>query len=499
MGVNKSVSKGAAYLYLETIIVMISGYAFWIVASKITSPHILGTASAIVSLASIFTIVASIGIPSGIQRFIGKSFVCQDHAEAEKWISSAIFIICFGIFASCTYLLLFSGWIYDLFKIDFPLLLTGIALICSSTIVSLFRSVIISSLQTKMMPLVMLISTSMKLIIGVLLVFAGYGALGLTIGYTSTHVLSAAIFGTVILFSFRSLPKHSLGNFGTVKDLLLSSSASWIPLLITTIGTQVGTLVVFGIQGSTQAGIYFMALTIITGITGITYSILTIAIPALSGMSDGRKRFIWYAIRLSVLLTMPFSCSLLFITPQLMALLGTGYIDGAISLSIMILSLLPTAIFTGVNSLVYANGKYRYVLEIGLATSIPRTLLYFILVPELGALGAAVAYTVGSLTGLASAIRISNRIGLQYEWRALICMFVIPFLLAFFLYLIHMNFVISIVLNIVISYIVLMLLKIISRRDLAEIFNALPYGLSDSVQALQKRINRSANRFRADD
>jgi peptidoglycan biosynthesis protein MviN/MurJ (putative lipid II flippase) len=70
-----------------------------------------------------------------------------------------------------------------------------------------------------------------------------------------------------------------------------------------------------------------------------------------------------------------------------------------------------------VGILTYTYGNYRDVLFIGIATAIPRSLLYFVLVPWFGSIGAALSYTLGALIGYVVSLFISNRLGMTMHWR----------------------------------------------------------------------------------
>ncbi len=71
-GINsnqKILQKGAAWLVVETVVLTIVGYGFWFILARITTPEIIGTASAMISIATIFITVSAFGVPYGIQRF----------------------------------------------------------------------------------------------------------------------------------------------------------------------------------------------------------------------------------------------------------------------------------------------------------------------------------------------------------------------------------------------------------------------------------------------
>jgi O-antigen/teichoic acid export membrane protein len=189
----------------------------------------------------------------------------------------------------------------------------------------------------------------------------GTGAIGLTLGLAFNFILSSVLLGILVTNVLKRSRINNLSfNFvDNCKNLLHSSVVNWIPLLITVIGSQLGTIVVFGSQGSDQAAVYFLALTIVTGLTSVMNSLFSIAIPALSALQDYRKRFAWQRIRLSVILLLPFSCSLIFYSEEIMRLIGDDYVKGSSFLQILLLSMLPMAILGGVNALVFSYGNYR--------------------------------------------------------------------------------------------------------------------------------------------
>jgi O-antigen/teichoic acid export membrane protein len=251
----------------------------------------------------------------------------------------------------------------------------------------------------------------------------------------------------------------------------------------------------FGSQGSNHAGIYFIALTISTGITSITYSLFTIGLPTLSAMRDGRKRLAWHIIRLSLIISLPLSSSLIFYSKEIMQLIGQDYIEGSVTLQILLSALLPTSVLTGIEILVYSYGNYRKSLVIGLATNVPRTILYFILVPIYGSAGAALSYTAGSMMGFMTSVVIGKRIRLLIDWKSLILILIIPVVIAFILHYFHVNYIIGIVTTIIISYLLLLKLQIITMSDLRDSVEMLPYSISNPTNRFLDRVDKRLSRF----
>jgi peptidoglycan biosynthesis protein MviN/MurJ (putative lipid II flippase) len=144
---------------------------------------------------------------------------------------------------------------------------------------------------------------------------------------------------------------------------------------------------------------------------------------------------------------------------------------------------------------VYSYGNYRQVLAIGLATSIPRTLLYFILVPIFGGTGAAMSYTIGSVIGFIVSIVISKKVGMQIFWKELAYILVIPTTVGFLLSYFGINYIVGIFATLILSYILFLKLLIITRSDIHDSLRILPYSISNPIinifNILEKKLNGS--------
>jgi O-antigen/teichoic acid export membrane protein len=449
----------------------------------------------VLSFAAIVSAIASIGIPAGVQRFIGKSISEKRLDDTKAFVMTSLLLICIGIVGCSIVILITQNWMQAVFGFDSGLIIISILLIGSSTISMLFRSIVIASLRTKSLPTIIITSSIVKLILAIILVMMGTGAIGLTIGLTFNHILSSILLGIVVVTTiFKS---SRINNFVTIfihnsKNILLSSIVYWIPFLITAIGSQLGTIVVFGSEGANEAAVYFLALTIVTGITSVMNSLFTIALPAMSALSDYRKRFAWQTIRISSIILLPFSCSLIFYSKEIMQLVGSDYVIGSSLLQILLLSILPVAVLSGINTLVYSYGNYRQVLIIGLAMSIPRTVLYFALVPVFGGMGAAISYTVGSIIGCLASIIIGKKIRMLLFWKDLAIIFTIPITFAFAFSTFQVNYIIGIFATIVTSYLLLLKIGVVTHTDVRDSLDILPKSISNLIVKWMNKFKKSS-------
>ena len=173
-------------------------------------------------------------------------------------------------------------------------------------------------------------------------------------------------------------------------------------------------------------------------------------------------------------MTIPISNILIFYSADVLSLFGSSYATGSSTLQILSLSSLPTCISTGIAVLLYSYGNNRRFLLLGLVTSIPRVLLYFLFVPTLGENGAALSFLVGSICGAIVSIIYAQKIKIALHYKQILILFMIPIVIAIPLKYIDLNPIISIFAILISSYVAFSLLKLIDSQDIEDILKILP-------------------------
>jgi len=492
---KQAIGRGAAYIYIQFFVSSISGYIFWLIITQLTSSAIVGTLSAIIAITEILVSFAIIGIPDSVQRFLGKSFYEKNAESAKTYLAASFILVSLGILGTCLFIIIDNA-VLKLTEIDYNLKLVIIAIVTSSAVNLLLTSIIISSLKTKVLPTVNIIASSSKIILSIFLILLGGGVVGISLSYLFVgNALSAILLAVYSIRLFRSVSKadsarSEVGLRHASKDLLVGGVASWIPMLITNVGIQLGTIVLYGAKGSEDTAIYFISLTIVNALLVGTVSLTAIGLPILSSIRDGRKRFAWQTIRWGYLISVPLASSIFFYSREILNLLGQNYAEGETSLQILLLSLPPTIILSGISNLVYSYGNYKQSLAIDFFMGLPRTLLYFVLVPIYGSIGASMSFTVGSLAGLIVSIIVTRKIGMLIFWKDLVLVFFIPMLIGFILHSIEINYVIGIFATIIVSYVSLYKLNAITKSDVMDIVDILPDSLSNQISNFLRKVKR---------
>ncbi|MPZ07602.1 MAG: oligosaccharide flippase family protein [Nitrososphaeraceae archaeon] len=494
------VGRGAVYLYIENIAAMFSGYIFWLIITKITSPDVIGISATIVSFSVIVVTIVNMGIPISIQRFLGKTFVKQSIDDTRTYIRSSLFLLMCTILTSIVIISIAHSSITFLTGIDLDpsFLVVTILLIVSTSVVGLLRGIIISTLNTKVIPIASIAGSVAKFVLSFLLIIAGFGALGLTIGVASFTILESVFFAlTVAKIQKReqtqSIPPEAK-FWNTSWKLLEGGFPSWVPSLVAVLGTQLGTILIFGSHGASSAGIYFISYSIYTAISAGVLVIFSITYPVLSTIDDGRKTFSWRTIKLALIISVPFSMSILFHSAPILDLFGREYVSRSFTLEILLLSVAPVALMMGVNNLLYSYGIYRQVMLIGIAISLPRTLLYFVLVPIYGGTGAAISFTIGSLVGLALSVFFANSNNFKILWKQVVLISFTPLVISYLLFLSHIHYAMAILLSITISYLAFISLGVLNSSDMKEAISVLPKNLANPSLKIISSLEKIARK-----
>ncbi len=493
---KRQVGKSAAYIYLETLISSASGYILWLILSKLASAEIIGSSSTAISIGTIIVTVVTMGIPNSISRFLGKSFAEGKIRKARAFISMSLLIILVTMVAAAASIIVFKDTLMPA-SFGYDLIFVTLVFSGASSIALFLRYVVIASLQTGTLVMRETVYSAAKLGLSIILVMLGLGSIGLTLGYTVGQILAVILLSLAVLkiYKLSSDDHFTQGYKSITSEIFRASLPSWGPALITAIGSQLGTIVVYGTQGAEGAGAYFIAFSIATGISTLTYSLLSSTFPALSAMNDGRKRFAWQLTKVCLILSLPLSSSLVFYSNDIMLLFGKTYLAGSSSLAIFLLSMLPITVVTGINILVYAYGDYKKVLWIGLASSIPRITLYFILVPLFGIEGSALSFSLGSIIGFVVSVILAWRIGMKIFWKDLALMFFIPLMLGFIFKEFHMSFFPAIIISLVVTYILLLRFGTLNRTDVHDTLEILPSSISTRAIEIVNLIGSKVNRL----
>lgn len=459
--------RGGFWLYCTTLVNNVSGFAYWIIISSIGGSAILGFASAVIGFSALINGFLSLGIGVGTQRFLGKYIGEESREQLLKYFWTSLFFAFLMYFiASITLLFLsnlgisFGAITSDILKVSSILVMLGFA--------PIFTVLLVSFLRTDVLFYASVIGNLMKLVIGTSLVYLGWGWVGVVIGYLCVALVTLII---SIIYVLRLIGFKFIFSLSALRNVIIAGIVSWLPGIIFLIGQWLGVLAVFSYVGASATGYYYVAFVISGFVTAISVSLIRLLIPVLSSMKNGRKRTGWRVLRIGLVLMLPIATFLIVYSWLPLSLLGKDFVNESLTLTVLLLSSVPIAISSCVVSLLYSYGKYLYILFAGLSQTIPRLILYKELVPYLGGLGSAFAYSIGAFIGLAYTLSIAHKIGFHINLREIGVIVGIPAFIATLTYLTNTHWAIAIPLFLT-SYLTYVKVGVLTKEDIKDLVTA---------------------------
>jgi O-antigen/teichoic acid export membrane protein len=484
-----SVARGGLFILIGAIISAVLGFAYWLLMSSYGGSEVVGIATTVFNLSVLVSGAANLGVPVGVQRFLGREFSRGNNTRLNTYFwSSLTFCLALTILPSIVI------WIIAVLNVQFigfsnaMIILTGFLVLPCFT--GIFTALFTSTLTTKYQAISDISTGLIKVVAGVFFVYIGLGWLGAVMG------IMVAMFAAILLMLFFAL--RELGHLGGVRARLSLSAlgesvhaglASWPPSTIALIGQQLSFLWVFGLQGGVEAGMYYMAFAIFNVFYMLPTSFTSILFPVLSGLKTGENAVAWKVLRICLALACPLVAFLtLYSNLPLSLIPGSVYTSAAPTLSILCLSIIPLTFILAVNSLVYASGSYKKVLALGLATNIPRVILYFPLVPVYGGFGAALSFVLGTFTGLVVAIYLSKTARIPVSWSKTAIAIVAPFAVAIPCFFLGLSWYICGAAILLFSVLCYGRSRVVERSDLREIAQA--FASEEKVARAGERLHR---------
>ncbi len=401
--------RGGLWLSLRTAVNTVVGLLYWLLMSLVISPEQVGMASAVVTMYTVVTGISFLGMPSALQKFIGSSLGRGDKEHADRLFWSALtFLTLIDLLAGLAFMVLGT---YGISIISFsPDMMVYTGLLTCLGWSAILDSLLIAHQRVKANSLFRIAGNVVRLISGLALVFMGMGWLGAVLGYL-LGFLTAAL--GISLYSIRIISLRS-PSARCVFKLLKAGVSIYLPNAIRLVGQHASVLAVYGVGGGFETGPYYMAYMGATIAIMFSNMLFSYLIPVLSRMEVSRREELAYRVtKLGMLLTSLIAAELFSFPEFFLGFLGKGYLVASTPLRILSLAATLSSLIFVSSVVTFVNDKYLYTLSIGLASSVPRLILYFYLAPAMGSVGASLAFLIGAVIGIAFSMYTLHRIGFR--------------------------------------------------------------------------------------
>ena len=466
---QETVLRQGMWVSFASFVNNFSGFVYWLAVSALGGAEFLGYASTAVGLSSMLVGLGSLGVEVGVQKFVGEALGRGDTDTLTEYAWSSFFfaltaylgvaVTAWALSAACPSLLGLPS--------DIVMVASILTVLSAGTVLG---GALAASLHAHVMTLSALVGNVARLTVGLSLLVLGMGWVGVALGYAVNSAVALVVYVAYVLSRFGARFHLSLK---AVRDVLRAGVVSWLPNAIVLTGQWLSLLVVFGSGGAFEAGSYYVAFMISLFVVSLASSSSMLLLPVLSGMADGRKRACDAVLRLGLLVTAPLALALAAYPKAPLRLLGEEYVGASRTLTILLASSLLAVYVMAVTSLAYAYDSYGAVLGIGTATSVPRIALYFLLVPSMGGLGAALAFLAGSVCGAASGALYAWRVGFRTPYRGIAATVLVPAAIGAVTVMLSLPWFVGIPLVVASSYLAYARAGLLSRRDAGVLFRAL--------------------------
>lgn len=408
---GKKIMSNIWYFFLDTAVVTVASYIFWIAMGKLLSVENYGILTAIIAAYYILIYFVTFGMHEAVPKFVSELIKRGQPAQARGIIKYALKL---SFAASSAFLLIILFLAETISKIFYgsAAMTTSLQLVAVLLFVAALASVIKSALaglqKFKLMFLADTVGSAVKIFSAIGLVFFSLAVLGALTAWILFFVVVAVICIFPIMKYLSTAARFDKKKFLSFSGLSLFSYLSYYIIL------QGGVVVLAALAGARAAAYFGVAILFGQVLLLVPQVLIGALFPNLSELWVREKakttRLLLTAVKFSILVVLPFTIIFAFAAPGMIKLFyTTAYLEAA--------EIFPAFMFgsflLGISMIlliaIYAANRPKGRLAIIGSGSVVNVVLCFLLIPAFGIQGAALAYTTAQITILISALIYVNR------------------------------------------------------------------------------------------
>lgn len=381
---DKEIIKSGLFLYIGSIGIIVTGLLFWLVISRIADVAEVGYSVTVISISSLVAAIITLAIEYPLMQDV--------HKNKKAYGTALIFVLIITAILA-PIILLILGTIYEQ-SLDTLTIIMGTVLLITA-FSSIPKYAMIGILRTGTVLIIETSSIVIRFIVGVTLVFLEYPIVGIVSSAVAMMFFQGIIYSIIAHKNFG----FSWGGFGYLKSLLKRGLANITSKIsnVVIINLGVALLGILTIDPEAVA-LFYIALMFSVVASGLSFSLATIAIPVSSKYGIDKSDT---SNRIGLALTIPLIAGLIS-TPQfVLSIVGTNYVEADLVLIILSLAVIPTILTT--NAITKFNNlkNLKKLTFTGIVEISVFIFAFFVLVPLIGMIGAAIAiilaYTASSI------------------------------------------------------------------------------------------------------
>lgn len=386
------------FLFMDNILVSLGGWIFWLVISKLATSSEVGLAVTVYSLVMLITTITQLGLEYPLLK--------KSSISGTKILGTTFLIESVVTLASIPFIFIFMNVVYEESVEQFTWLSIGLLVILSLEFI--FRFALLGVSKSKIVMIIDLIGVLIKMLTGFVLVSLSFGTMGILLAYLLEGFF---VFFSSLFFVHKSLG-FGLGNVRffkeTIEDALINTPAKWSKMVIVILSVVL--LSLFSVSAS-DVGIFYVSLMITLVVASFASSMAYMVIPS---SNIYKKDLSSGGLRLSLSLTTPIVVVLLVASGPVLSLIGKEYESAESILIVLAMAIIPMSITVNLISKLNNLNKSRTLIITGFIQIVTFFICFFILVPPLETLGAAISILVTYFISSVFLVAVTERDSLQY-------------------------------------------------------------------------------------
>ena len=444
-----STAKQMGLVMIVKIVGFFLGFVLNYVLAKFFGPEILGQYELVLSVVMLCSIFSSFGFDVGLMKFVPAYNTAELRPKQRYVVSLAMrFTLCFAL-GGVVLVLLGRGFISDtVFRdaaLSTPMLLGAFALV-PVALVTVTGGVYKSFRRSD--EFFFLDEVVRKLILAGSIICLAVVDLKSALYAVAAFMLSKVIVVGIFFQRISRFKLHIGSLFGAVSgdeedslddtqkrqlrtDLLRFSSTMILTIGMMALLARTDTIMLGYFKDSSSVGIYKIVMTVASLVTFIQVASNSVFPPIISELvsSDrlGDLQVMFATItKWTLVLSLPVVMSICFYSETILAFFGEDYVEGARALVILAIGYLVNISVGSVGYILRMSDHERLVLINSAAMGICNIVLNFVLIPQMGIAGAAIATAVSmSAATLAGIIEVNFFLGI-HPYRKQLAFLLIP-------------------------------------------------------------------------
>lgn len=483
---NSKLASGSIIILLGSIILRLGGFIYRFILSRLLTTTGYGIVGLTLPFQNAFITAASGGVPPAIAKYVSQYKAVDDKQMVHQIISTAMKLMIFMAVLAAVIMYLISEPVaigmWHKPEALLPLRLVAV-IIPFSVIVGAIRGVFQGFYKMTHIFYSKFIEQIFTLICAIVLVLLGFYAAGAVLGTALGFLM--ALLGSYYLYKRDIIDPYLNDEYHKIPrkeefQILITIFKFSIPVVITGIAEifiyDTGTFFIGMFLPALFAGFYTNASAIARIPLIIANSVSTSVLPATSeadSLEDKEllKLYIHQSYRYTTVTTLPISAFIMvYATPIMSLLFGAAYAPGAEALWILVTGMFFFSVYLVGSSMSQGLGKPQFPMYALIVGSIINIIGSFLLIPELGIAGAAIATTIATFVLMMLVIIQLTRLSkIHPPYIDIAKMLISVFIMIGIMYLIpktYLGMIIGGIIGIIIYIILVVLLKAIKREDI---------------------------------